>query len=113
MSTRAPQDIDIPTVTYRWDVYGQVPDMAVTPKRPGYTESEIPLHPGSVAVEVNPAGDIEVSITGQYVSPEGRLSRQNTTIRYRLVETEHVYSFDELPEWARTRLDNAMRLVRK
>jgi hypothetical protein len=104
MSTQTPCDIDTPTVTYRWDVYNQAPDMTVTPKRPGYTEHEIPLHPNHVDVEVSPSGNIEVAITGQYISPEERLSRQNTTIYYRPVETDRVYSFEALPEWAQARL---------
>jgi hypothetical protein len=102
MSTHEPRDIDTPTVTYRWDVYNQVSNMTVTPKRPGYTEHEIQLHPSCVEVEVSPGGDIEVSITGQYVSPEKRLSRHNTTIYYRSVETDRVYSFEALPGWARS-----------
>ena len=104
MSTQASHDIDTPTVTYRWNVYNAVANMAVTPKRPGYAKHEIPFHPSHIEVEVTPQGDIEVSITGQYISPEGRLSRQNTTIYYRSAETDRVYSFRALPEWAQARL---------
>lgn len=111
MTTRAPHDIEAPTVTYRWDVYNQVPDMTVTPKRPGYSEHEIPLHPGRVDVEVSPSGDIEVAITGQYISPEGRLSRQNTTIYYRPAETDRVYSFEALPEWAEACLQTVIQTL--
>jgi len=109
MSTQATHDIEAPTVIYRWTVYDAVADMTVTPKRPGYTEHEILLHPSRIDVEVSRRGDMEVSITGQYISPEGRLSRQNTTIYYRPSETDRVYSFEALPEWAQARLQTVTR----
>lgn len=112
MSTQAPHDIEMPTVIYRWNVYDAVADMTVTPKRPGYTEHEIPLHPSRIEVEVTSQDDIEVSITGQYISPEGRLSRQNMTIYYRLVETDRVYSFEALPGWAEARLGSIFQIVK-
>lgn len=109
MSTQAPHDIETPTVIHRWNVYNAVPDMTVTPKRPGYTEHEIPLHPSRIEVEVTPQGNSEVSITGQYTSTEGRLSRRNTTIYYRSAETDRAYSFEALPEWAQARLQTVTR----
>lgn len=111
MSTQALHVIEAPTVTYRWNVYNAVPDMAVTPKRPGYSEREIPVHPTRIEVEVSSRGAIMVSITGQYISPEGRFSRQNTMIRYRPSETDHVHPFGALPAWALPYLHHVEHVV--
>lgn len=110
MTAQISRDVATPTVSYQWNIYDLVPNMVTSPKRPGYTEHEITLHPSTLVIQGRSGHQEEVQIAGQYISPEGRLARSNTTIRFTVQDTEMTYGCEELPEWVMPYLEVARSL---